>query len=411
MIGKVVKPGKGFGGLVRYLLEGDRDASDRKARATWTETRNLLVDDPRYVPALMRATAAKSKRVRSPVYHYVVSWHHNEAPSDDYMRQVADVTCADLGLDEYQRLYVAHDDTEHRHVHIVVNRVHPETGKAWKTSHDYARIEQSLARQAESMGMDIIPGRHNTRDRFEDVSRRPRSPEYWRGKRKNLTVLPRWSREQEAANKLALKTLVDRSKSWSELRRALAANHHDIYRKGQGLAFSDGASTLKLSALGKDYRVAALEARFMQSLRDHERDEPLPTLEPKPVKEERPREAQKHSPPAAIPTRPREATRPPPDLGVPPEKLPEHTAELYRQLQDARDVTSLAFTFYNAGLLTRSQLESALADQARAQAEVDHTKPLIDQLLLDTPKPQPKRAPSKEYASEKRRSRQNDRSR
>lgn len=143
MIGKVPKAGRGFRGLVSYLLDGAKADKDKAPRVTWAETRNLISDDPDQAPAIMRMTARQSARVKSPVYHLVISWHKNEGPTEYLMREVADTTCSDMGLDEYQRLYIAHHDTEHRHVYIVVNRVHPETGKAWRNSHDYRVIEEA----------------------------------------------------------------------------------------------------------------------------------------------------------------------------------------------------------------------------------------------------------------------------
>jgi hypothetical protein len=45
------------------------------------------------------------------------------------MERAADSYLKHMGLDEHQAVYAAHNDTEHAHVHIIVNRVHPETGK------------------------------------------------------------------------------------------------------------------------------------------------------------------------------------------------------------------------------------------------------------------------------------------
>ena len=148
---------------MRYLIHGPKGSRPHPQRVAFIAARNLLTDNPRAAAQLMRATAAQSVRCKAPVYHFLVSWHHNEAPSLEAMRAVADATCADLGLEEHQRLYVGHDDTEHRHVHVVVNRVHPETGKAWNRRQDYVRIERSLAHQSEAMGLAIVPGRHNCR--------------------------------------------------------------------------------------------------------------------------------------------------------------------------------------------------------------------------------------------------------
>jgi MobA/VirD2-like, nuclease domain len=170
MIGKVPRQGKSFRGVVNYLLFGKKH-EPKPERVAWVETRNLLVTDPKKAATLMRLTAQKSKRVKTPVYHYVISWREDESPTDEVMRMVADTTCKDLGLEEYQMLWVGHRDTDHRHVHIVVNRVHPEDGRAWKNSHDYRRIECSLRRQAEGMGMHYVPGRHNDPECFYGQSR------------------------------------------------------------------------------------------------------------------------------------------------------------------------------------------------------------------------------------------------
>ena len=44
-------------------------------------------------------------------------------------------------------MIVSHIDTDYPHVHAVVNRVHPETGLAWKGSWSRLRAEASLRRQ------------------------------------------------------------------------------------------------------------------------------------------------------------------------------------------------------------------------------------------------------------------------
>ena len=159
MIGKVASAGRDFKGVVAYLLDGKRGTAPKGGRVAWVEARNLLVDDPRLNARVMQATARRSVRCKAPVYHFLVSWHRLDAPTNEMMRAVADTTCEDIGLGEHQRVLVAHEDTAHRHVHIVVNRVHPESGKAWNRRQDFVRIEQSLRRQSEALGLPIVPGR------------------------------------------------------------------------------------------------------------------------------------------------------------------------------------------------------------------------------------------------------------
>lgn len=144
MIGKAPRAGTGFRGVVNYLMRGKRGAAMDPARVAWAETRNLLVDEPDLAPKIMRNTAERSARCERPVYHLVVSWRRDEQPSPELMRQVGDTTLADLKLSDHQAILIAHQDTEHRHLHIVVNRVHPETHRAWHRSNDWPTIERSF---------------------------------------------------------------------------------------------------------------------------------------------------------------------------------------------------------------------------------------------------------------------------
>jgi hypothetical protein len=394
MIGKVVPPGKGFSGLVRYLLDGGKDNPSPIERATWHAIRNMLIDDPRLVPALMRATAEKSKRVQVPVYHYVISWARQEAPSDDFMRQVADVTCGDLELDEYQRLYVAHDDTDHRHVHIVVNRVHPETGVAWRTSNDYARIETSLRRQAEVAGMAFVPGRHNTADQSPGKPRRPKTRELQRAKRlQQRTPQPQWSRQEADERKATLRLIFDQARSWDHLARALAAENLHLQRKGQGLVISAPHGDLKLSQLGKSYRLQDLEMRFSDRLADYEQRSTKPPERPKTDEvagaTKAPQAVARHGTAAA----PTSRTRPDGHLRphqTPPKSISRDAmaTELraveqrhWEAFHKARDAFDFAYIFHEIGLIDDRQLDSSRRDLKAAEALVEQTKPLMEQLL------------------------------
>ena len=164
MIGKRPEEGigKGFRGVVTYLLQGARQEKDPH-RVTFTVFRNLAFEKNELVARQMRLVASQSKRVKNPVYHFVIAWRPEEAPSNEVMIQVADRTCRELGLTEHQAYYVGHDDTDHRHLHIVVNRVHPVSFRAWSPHNDFARIEVSLDRQSEELGYERVPGRHSNR--------------------------------------------------------------------------------------------------------------------------------------------------------------------------------------------------------------------------------------------------------
>ncbi|ADP70666.1 Relaxase/mobilization nuclease family protein [Rhodomicrobium vannielii ATCC 17100] len=402
MIGKVPDQGKSFRGVVNYLLFGKKDEPSPE-RVAWVETRNLLVTDPKKAATLMRLTAQKSKRVKTPVYHYVISWRHDEAPTDDIMRIVADTTCQDLGLDEHQMLYVAHRDTDHRHVHIVANRVHPDTGRAWKNSHDYRRIECSLRRQAEGMGMDYVPGRHNDPERFHGKSRAPANPERQRNRRLKQRDLPRFDEATRSKHRERLHQLVLGASSWADLDSQLASEGFAVLRKGQGLVLADASGTMKLSDLGRDIRLKGLEERFAGSFADHEEERKQQQAMQKALVPSRPKTVERQpEPPADKP-----AEVPPPG---PKPKEPNQSAERFEALKDAGDKADMTYSLYNMGLASREQVKNAARELKQAREKLDEGRPLIEQLTRDMFKekelePEPRAEPSRQRRRDRGRGR------
>jgi hypothetical protein len=57
-----------------------------------------------------------------------LSWHPEQQPEAEHMREAARDFLQRMGWGDHQALLVAHNDTAHRHVHIILNTIHPETG-------------------------------------------------------------------------------------------------------------------------------------------------------------------------------------------------------------------------------------------------------------------------------------------
>ncbi len=416
MIGKVPAQGKSFRGLIAYLMKGKKKEPTPE-RVAWTATHNLLVEDPKKAATLMRLTSQKSKRVKTPVYHYVISWRHDENPTDDFMREVADVTCRDLGLEEHQLLFVAHKDTDHHHVHIVANRVHPETGLAWKNSHDFRRIECSLRRQAEAYGMEFVPGRHNEPERFRGRSRGVTNGEWQRNRHLGLRDLPRSDEATRSRHRKLLQEIFAKAGSWEQLEAELDKRGLVIDSKGQGLVIGNESGVMKLSDVGRELRVAALEQRFGKAFKAHEeerrqkpRRERLPSKKADNLKQpsaearqepdrekplaERPTEPERRSkevpPPEREPGRP----APPPQPRWPRERVP---------LAGVVDRIGKAFKSHEEHR-TKPQRENPRAEEfaSRFEArdkrreELDREDQLLEQLLKKGQKPKKEPSPEEE---------------
>lgn len=179
MIIRIEASGSSFRGAGKYYLHDKAsDASMAKElkpktdeRVWFTDTRNLVSFDPELALDEMWRTAedqaylkmaaavARGGRVCSdPVKTLSLSWHKEDAPTPEHMIEAADAFLRHMRWHEHQAVYVGHSDTGHRHIHVILNRVHPDTGRtlddfrerkraqAWaleyEKEHDKLRCEQ-----------------------------------------------------------------------------------------------------------------------------------------------------------------------------------------------------------------------------------------------------------------------------
>ncbi len=152
MVPRVADRGKSFKGAGLYYLH-DKQARTNE-RVAFTHTVNLPTENADRALRLMAYTAMRQDELKAAsgaaktgrklaysVYTYSLSWAPDEAPTQEEMLEAGHETLRVLGLDAHEVLMVAHRDEPHPHIHLIVNRVHPETGLAAPLSMD--RLELS----------------------------------------------------------------------------------------------------------------------------------------------------------------------------------------------------------------------------------------------------------------------------
>ena len=187
MIPNVSRAGHSFKGAFAYYLHDkgqDADGGHKTTadRVAWTETRNLATDDPEAAKRIMIATARQAEALKAAagiastgrksaahVYSYSLAWHPDEAASLTRadMVKAADATLKALGAEGMQAVLVCHRDTKHPHVHVIINRVDPETGKMLATSNDFRKLDAWAREYERGRGLIVTPKRqekHNNAD-------------------------------------------------------------------------------------------------------------------------------------------------------------------------------------------------------------------------------------------------------
>lgn len=173
MIVRIAKNGRSFKGSGLYYLHDkapDPDTPNElkpttNDRLSFITSRNLVFDEPGPAIAEMIRTAyaqtelkrandisVAGRRCTEPVKTLSLSWHPDEKPTHDHMIEAADKYLKHMGWQEHQALIIGHDDTAHPHVHIVVNRVHPETGRVMDDRLEYKRSQTWALEYEKEMG-------------------------------------------------------------------------------------------------------------------------------------------------------------------------------------------------------------------------------------------------------------------
>ena len=151
MVPNVTKGGASFKGAAAYYLH-DKEAETAE-RVEWTETVNLITSDPEKATRVMAATVmaqkelkidagikASGRKLEKPVYVYSLSWHPDEKPDKATMVDAAKESLKALGVEDRQALIVCHNDEPHPHVHVIVNRVSMEDGRAANMRGDHLKL-------------------------------------------------------------------------------------------------------------------------------------------------------------------------------------------------------------------------------------------------------------------------------
>jgi hypothetical protein len=123
----------GFDGLVAYIEQA------HKADYTFMNKISSLsaaVEE-------MKSVAEMNRAVKDPVYHLILSWPKYEHPTSEQVREAVEIQMKALGFEEHQWIAAVHKDSDNFHVHVAVNKVHPETYRVVNPRGDYFILDKT----------------------------------------------------------------------------------------------------------------------------------------------------------------------------------------------------------------------------------------------------------------------------
>lgn len=269
--------------LVDYILQPqDENGNDKLA---YYGAKNFIADTLKGQKVEMIHLAAESVRSPMPVSHWCMSWQENEQPSYEQIDEAVDVFLQRMGLEGHQVIYALHKNTGHCHVHIVVNRTHPDTLKVIQP-HKGFDIEEAHRIVAFLVHKQGWAAENDARYRVNQDG------EIVRNMGRKEIVKPSSAAEdfesatgEKSAQRIAQERghgIIKNAASWAELHQKLAQAGLRFEKKGSGAVIFVGDIAVKPSSIDRNFGMGKLCKR----LGDFEPGDYAPEMkqpEPEPV--------------------------------------------------------------------------------------------------------------------------------
>ncbi|MBU9552733.1 relaxase/mobilization nuclease domain-containing protein [Burkholderia multivorans] len=280
---------------VRDLTDYIRDPAKTNPheKVAYTGARAFLCDDHAGQQSEMIALAMDAPRSANPINHYILSWREGEYPTAAQVEQAVEILLAEFGLAEHQALYALHQDTDNMHLHIAVNRVHPDTLKVIKPNRGFDKEagHRAIARIEAIQGWSSEQkARYKIDANGEAIRKTSNSRKAPSQKRRDMEVRT----GEQSAERIAIEAaapIIRAAASWAELHTGLQAQGFRYERKGSGAIIWIGNVAVKASSADRGATLAALQKRLGE-FQPAAPAEVLPTPLVKPIKVTAPRWAE-----------------------------------------------------------------------------------------------------------------------
>ena len=121
--------------------------STRGEKVGGVRVTNCHTDDPAAATTLIEATQAANTRSKTDkTYHLVFSFPPGEEPPLEILHKIEDELVRSIGYADHQRISAVHIDTDHLHVHVAINKVHPKGFQNIEPFYDKKKLMEACDR-------------------------------------------------------------------------------------------------------------------------------------------------------------------------------------------------------------------------------------------------------------------------
>jgi len=238
--------------LIEYQEHG-KDHLQREERVLYTGTGNCIGEDAFAAEAEMKILALANKRVKKSEHfaHLIFSPSPEDpALSHEQWKEIINRTLKSLHMSDHQYFYYVHKDTDQEHMHLVINRINPDTLKWNDMSYDF-RVFQELGTEFENQyGLKkVAHEKKYTKEQSQALDLERKS-----GQQSFFYYVYSFRDELLSAQ------------SWEDFHRVCSLHNIKAEKKGRGMVFStefeDKTVAVKASGIDRDLSLVKLTERF-----------------------------------------------------------------------------------------------------------------------------------------------------
>jgi hypothetical protein len=171
------------------------------------------------------ATQARNTRSKTDKsYHLVISFPDGEKPTPEQLIDIENEAVKAIGLQDHQRISAVHINTDHYHLHVAINKVHPKTLRNVEPWYDHYRLQEVCIVLEKRHGLTVV----NHAELPDRVPGKIADLEAQAGIKSFAT----WAKETAAE---AIIEAARDGKSWADMHAALAQFNIAIRPRGAGL--------------------------------------------------------------------------------------------------------------------------------------------------------------------------------
>lgn len=265
-----IKRARGASALAKYIAAAKEKGE--KLDAFWMTNCNAgegLEDLDVGIKEIEATQSLNSRSKADPNYHLIVSFAEGEKPDLETLKAIETEFAKALGFEEHQRVVGTHINTDNFHMHIMFNKVHPETYRMHTPFRDFKILQETAAELEQKFGLTVVQGRGQDTDQNKTKEQGNRKARDMEANRWELSFSGYLQMHKDG-----IVSVREHAGSWQVFHDGLDAFGIAVRKRGAGLVFMDLQShkSERCSRVDRSLSLKKLEEKFGPFVaRDRER--------------------------------------------------------------------------------------------------------------------------------------------